>query len=121
MDDSIDDTKVEYDDSIMWFDYQSLFDKTKNVILGINCDVEIEHTNFKCNKCAANATGIKDNKDLLKSILSGNIDSVCQVVNNIYNYYVDQMYTDGDLSFEQDICIKNYCYLLAIASIIMRF
>ena len=39
--------RVEYDPEIMWFDYQSLFDKTRNAVLYIDCNFEIKHTDFK--------------------------------------------------------------------------
>ena len=78
-------TRVEYDPEIMWFDYQSLFDKTRNTVLDIDCNIEIKHTDFKYDECAANATGIKKNSELLQSILSGSIDSVCEVVNKIFD------------------------------------
>ena len=40
-------TRVKYDPEIMWFDYQSLFDKTRNAVLDIDCNFEIKHTDFK--------------------------------------------------------------------------
>ena len=52
-------TRVEYDPEIMWFDYQSLFDKTRNAVLDIDCNIEIKHTDFKYDECAANTTRIK--------------------------------------------------------------
>jgi len=63
MDKLNDKTRVEYDPEIMWFDYQTFFDKTKNAVLDINYNIKINHTNFKHNKCASNATGIKKNLD----------------------------------------------------------
>ena len=105
-------TRVEYDPEIMCFDYQSLFDKTRNTVLDIDCNIAIKHTDFKYDECAANATGIKKNSELLQSILSGSIDSVCEVVNNIFDYYTGE---NHDIFFDQNICIKNYCYLIAIA------
>ena len=98
----------------MWFDYQSLFDKIRNVVLEIDCNIEIKHTDFNCDNCAENATGIKNNSELLQSILSGSIDSVCEIVNNIFDYYTEE--SINDVFFDRDICIKNYCYLLAIAA-----
>ena len=52
-------TRVEYDPEIMWFDYQSLFDKTRNTVLDIDCNIEIKHIDFKDDECAANVTGLK--------------------------------------------------------------
>ena len=101
----------------MWFDYQSLFDKTKNVILYINYDIEIKHIDFNCNKLAEKATVIIDNQwKLLKTILSDSIDSICILVRNIYKYDEEQLYSSEDIYFVADICTKNYCYLLAIAA-----
>ena len=114
MNDLNDKTRVEYDPEIMWFDYQSLFDKTKKAVLDINCNIEINHTNFKHNICASNATGIKKNCKFLDSILSGNIDSIFEVAHNILNYTTGEGYKD--VFFEYDLCIKNYCYLLAIVA-----
>lgn len=42
----------EYDPENMWFDYQALFDKTRNCILGLNDDIEVKHTDFKENQLA---------------------------------------------------------------------
>ena len=78
-------TRVEYDPEIMWFDYQSLFDKTRNTVLDIDCNIEIKQIDFNCDNCSENATGIKNNSELLQSILSGSIDSVCEVVNKIFD------------------------------------
>ena len=38
---------VECNQDIMWFDYQSLFDKTKNAILWEDINIQIAHTNFR--------------------------------------------------------------------------
>ena len=44
--------RIEYDPESMWFDYQALFDKTRNCILGLNDDIKVRHTDFKENQLA---------------------------------------------------------------------
>ena len=43
---------IIYDPEKMWFDYQALFDKTRNRILGLNDNIKVKHTDFKENYLA---------------------------------------------------------------------
>ena len=61
----------------------------------------------------------KKKSGLLYSVLTGNIDSIFEVVQNIYDYATDD--ENKDLYFEYDLCVKNYCYLLAIVASLCDF
>ena len=51
--------KIKYNPSKMWFDYQALFDKTKNKVFGKTGNIEVKHVDFTKNTIARN--GVFDN------------------------------------------------------------
>ena len=81
--------RVEYDHTKMWFDYQALFDKTKSVVLGQICDIEVKHTHFY---------EYHLDKLILNKILSGDIDAQCNLVNEMKKYINDKIFLDKYLS-----------------------
>ena len=55
--------KVQYNPEKMWFDYQALFDKTRNKILGKTDNIKVKYTDFDKNIIAKQA--IFDNDELI--------------------------------------------------------
>ena len=74
--------KVNYDPNYIWFDYQALFDKTKDKILKKDNDTKIYHADFIENNLARDAVfgtdlenGFNYSRDFLNEILNGNVCS----------------------------------------------
>ena len=97
--------RVEYDHTKMWFDYQALFDKTKSVVLGQICDIEVNHTHFYEYEYHLD-------KLTLNQILSGDINAQCNLVNEMKKYINDRIFLNEYVSSE---LVSNYIYLMCIA------
>ena len=79
----------------MWFDYQALFEKTKIFILKKPCDIEIEHTIFKCDRVERDALfGSNNYIDFLQDLLNGNIATLRKLVDNLIYSYHHAMFPD---------------------------
>lgn len=110
---------VDYDEDTMWFDYQALFDKTKNVVLGQNDESYVNHVDFKKDDLARNSLllgGYYDNK-LITRAINGNIASQYIMMDNCANYLFGGYgaYNNISLNSEQESIIDlNYRYLVGI-------
>ncbi|MBR1944460.1 MAG: hypothetical protein IJ848_03220 [Alphaproteobacteria bacterium] len=104
--------RVEYNPDEMWFDYQALFDKTKNKILGKKDNIIVRHVNFDKNTIAKDALfsthKLVDYK-LLNNAINGNIDAQHFMLENILDYLRFEHCND-----ENSEVICNYKYLLSI-------
>ena len=96
--------RVEYDPTKMWLDYQALFDKTKNIVLGQSCDIEVKHTNlYKYDYLL--------DKERLNQILSADIDAQCDLVNEMKQYINERLFLNEYMNSE---ILSNYIYLMCI-------
>ena len=98
-------SRVEYDPTKMWFDYQALFDKTKSVVIGKPCNIGVKYTNFYEDEYPLD-------KVRLNQILSGDIDAQCNLVNEMKKYINDRIFLSEYLSSG---IVSNYIYLMCIA------
>ena len=60
--------KVKYNPDIMWFDYQALFDKTRNKVFGKTDNIEVKHVDFTKNTIARN--GVFDSYEIDTNMLN---------------------------------------------------
>ena len=106
--------KVIYNKKYMWFDYQALFDKTRNKLLGKTDNIEVNYVDFEENPIAKEAIFNSDEIDtsLLKNVLNGDLDSIEKIDPIIFQYYwckKDEL-SDKD----QEIVYINHLYFLTI-------
>ncbi|MBR1944287.1 MAG: hypothetical protein IJ848_02325 [Alphaproteobacteria bacterium] len=109
--------RVEYDPHTMWFDYQALFEKTRNAVLEIKDDIKVEHTEFSENDVARKALfGDSNYEQTLQKILSGDINAQCDVLcSSLYDFFYDHEYDFYDIGFyDRNILLKNYMYYLGL-------
>ena len=90
--------KVKYNPDIMWFDYQALFDKTRNKVFGKTDNIEVKHVDFTKNTIARN--GVFDSYEIdtnmLNKALEGDLKSQINMVNNIWKGYLKSIDNDVD-------------------------
>ena len=90
--------KVKYNPDIMWFDYQALFDKTRNKVFGKTDNIEVKHVDFTKNTIARN--GVFDSYEIdtnmLNKALEGDLKSQINMVNNIWKGYLKSIDNDND-------------------------
>ena len=60
--------KVKYNPDIMWFNYQALFDKTRNKVFGKTDNIEVKHVDFTKNTIARN--GVFDSYEIDTNMLN---------------------------------------------------
>ena len=104
--------KVQYNPEKMWFDYQALFDKTRNKILGKTDNIKVKYTDFDKNIIAKQAVFNSDKIDMnmLSKALDGDLNTQFEISNRLYMYS-----TNDTISFnDQEIVYINYLYLLTI-------
>ena len=98
--------QLNYNPEIMWFDYQALFDKTRNKILGKSDNITVKHTDFEKNAKARK--GVFDSEEVdtnfLNRILDGDLGGQAYVTNNLY--YLSRE-NDDDM-------FTNFCFFLTI-------
>ena len=77
--------QVYYNPEKMWFDYQALFDKTKNKVLGKIDNIKVKHTDFDKNVIAREAMFYNDKVDinLLNEVSDGDLNSQAYIQNNL--------------------------------------
>ena len=99
--------QLNYNPEKMWFDYQALFDKTRNKILGKSDNIKVRHIDFDKNDKARKAVFGSEEVDVnfLNRILDGDLGSQAYVTNQLYYLYRD----DND-----DDMYTNFCFFLAI-------
>ena len=99
--------KVKYNPSKMWFDYQALFDKTRDKILGKPNNIEVKHVDFDKDLVATQA--VFNDKEvwegLLNAALDGDLKSQDKILDNINIFY--------NLN-EDDIAYINYLFFITI-------
>ena len=112
---------VKYNPNEMWFDYQALFDNTKNTMLE-KSDTKtnyVRHTNFNANKIALHALFNSDefNDGLLDSAMSGNIFSQYMLLDH-FTDYVRGIYSYDELESLSDEQLRlvglNYNWFIEI-------
>lgn len=111
--------QVKYNKRKMWFDYQALFEKTRNKILGKTDNIKVRYASLKKNTAARHGifSGKIDMNMLLKTI-DGDLDSQKQIMDNIMSYYWS---IDDKIDENHEICYsrlaglvkRNYFYLFA--------
>ena len=99
--------KVKYNPDIMWFDYQALFDKTRNKVLGKTDNIKVKHVDFNKNVIARKAVFDSDEIDtnMLNKALDGDLNSLGKIKENLYYYYRQD--NDND-------AYTNFLYFLTI-------
>ena len=113
--------KVKYNPEKMWIDYQALFDKTRNKVLGKTDDIKVRYVNLEENRIARNGLFYSNKMDMnmfLKA-LDGDLDTQLIIINNIWNYYLS---CDEEVDNLEEICYtemsdlvrKNRLYLISI-------
>ena len=79
----------------MWFDYQALFDQTKNWVLHYDFKikefetVQVQHTDFEQNILARKALlGEKIDDTLINDVCSGFVPTIGKVLVNLFEYII---------------------------------
>ena len=120
--------KVKYNGRMMWFDYQALFEKTRNKILGKTDNIKVKYANLKKNSAARH--GIfnysKPDMNLLFKALDGDLESQKKIMKNIYDYYwsIDEIFDkDHEICYSRKAGLvhRNYLYLLTIRIALCEF
>ena len=77
--------QVYYNSEKMWFNYQALFDKTKNKVLGKIDNIKVKHTDFDKNVIAREAMFYNDKVDinLLNEVSDGDLNIQAYIQNNL--------------------------------------
>lgn len=103
---------VKYNPDMMWFDYQALFDKTRNKVLGKTDDIKVKHTDFAKNFIARNGvfSGNEINTNMLNKALDGDLDSQNEISYSLWKYSNNDMISYND----QETVYINHLYLLTI-------
>ena len=104
--------KVEYQPDKMWFDYQCLFDKTKNVILEQDDEIKVK-INVDKNELAKKILSFEDNDFIIGEALDGKIWAQSEIMDYI-DTYAEQNYS-GNEKVPNEI-EYNYRYLLGIVA-----
>ena len=114
--------RIEYNPENMWFDYQALFDKTRNRILGLNDDIKVRHTDFKANQLARLVvfSNYDDNliKDYLSEIINGDTTGYLTIVSNFQRAIALRYDGESLVIVENNLptIYLNYFYFVGIVS-----
>ena len=116
---SYNDKVVDYDEKTMWFDYQALFDKTKNVVLGKNDTTNVKHVDFKEDSLARNVvfgTSMYDDhneyyESNLYDIENGDVYAQSDAIYNMLDYCKSNEFIN-----KNSLDYLNYKYMLGIVS-----
>ena len=113
--------EVPYDEDKMWFDYQALFNKTKNVVLGKQDDTKVAHIGFDKSNLAHNVISSEKKDEAIDAMLNGEFWAQRKII-NIFGHYISCNYPEEKIIYGKESC-RNYCildynyrYLLGIAS-----
>ena len=111
---------VEYEPDKMWFDYQALFEKTKNVVSGKPISLNVKHTNFDKNKIAKHSLFNTDvsYQASLAGIINGDFDSFITALCNCSKYVNKEIFEEESKSLSKKSLViinLNYRYILAIS------
>ena len=117
--------RIEYDSENMWFDYQALFDKTRNRILGLNDDIKVRHTDFKENQLARLNLFREDsehfdiiNEQLIR-LINGDILSYVVLISNFHRAFAFRYDKKSLVTIIQKNLpeiYENYFYFIGIVS-----
>ena len=109
--------KVIYEPDKMWFDYQSLFDKTRNAILEQDDEIKVKN-NVDKNELAKKVLSFEDNDFIIGEALDGKTWAQSELMDCIEKY-VEQNYSRNEEvpNDKQYIEIEyNYRHLLGIVA-----
>ena len=116
---------VEYKPNIMWFDYQALFDKIKNIYLKEKDNIQVKHIDFNKNQKAHDALSYEKNKDLIQQMINGDFWAINDVI-KIIGEYIDNNYKEDEIIYDlksyniYQILEYNFRHLLGIVSSILK-
>ncbi len=115
--------KVIYDEDIMWFDYQALFDKTMSRILNGTNNNKVQCTDFDNNELARNVMLLdgKCDTSLIDNVLSGNVESQYKIMQNCANYLFGEYRIRNGINIDEEqehIIALNYRYLVGILTLL---
>jgi len=111
--------RIEYDPESMWFDYQALFDQTKNWVLHYDSPIFkkletilVQHTDFEENTLAKKAFGDKINNTLINAACNGFYPAISSILAESAEYLAKH----GSECSQDDylLLIYNFKLLLAI-------
>ena len=109
--------KVIYEPDKMWFDYQSLFDKTRNVILEKDDEIKVEN-NVDKNELAKKVLSFEDNYFIIGKALDGKTWAQSRIM-DCFEKYAEQNYSRNE-EVTNDKNYKeieyNYRHLLGIVA-----
>ena len=119
--------KLKYNPDKMWFDYQNLFEKARNKVLGISDNIIVKHEDFEKNFIARHALFYSDNINtyVLEKLLDGDLESARQLQGNLWTYsdvgeyhpfcgYWEKKEYDQNDEEYKDLARRNHDYLFAI-------
>ncbi|MBQ9440940.1 MAG: hypothetical protein IJU54_00840 [Alphaproteobacteria bacterium] len=111
--------KVIYDEDMMWFDYQALFDTTRSRILNEKNNNKVQCTDFDSNELARNVMllGGKCDTSLIDNVLSGDVESQYKIMQNCANYLFGEYRIRNGINIDEEqehIIALNYRYLVGI-------
>ena len=91
----------------MWFNYQELFDKTKNIVLGRQDNTKVDRTIFDNSKLAHDAISFNKNSHVIDSMLQGETWAFHEIIDCI-GQYIDSHYNEEEIIYDTE-SYENYC------------
>ena len=113
--------RVKYNPDKMWFDYQALFDQSKNWVLHYDLNfrtqeflkIPVNHTNFETNNLARKALfKDKKNDELINDVCAGFPPAIGEILNNLSEYH--DKFRDNISQEDYSTLLYNFKFLLAI-------
>ena len=111
--------RIEYDPENMWFDYQALFDQTKNWVLHYDFKMQefktipVQHTDFEKNTLAKKILfGDKVNDELVNDICNGFVPAIGKMIDKLFEYIKLEKKKSNSENLQK--MWYNYLLLLAI-------
>ena len=112
-------SRIEYDPENMWFDYQALFDQTKNWVLHYDFKMQelktipVQHTDFEQNTLAKKALfGDKVDNNIINDICEGFVPAIGDMIDKLFKYI--QCEEDKYNNDDRQVMWYNFMFLLAI-------
>ena len=109
--------KVDYKPDRMWFDYQALFDKTRNNILEIEDEIEVENNASK-NELAKKIMSFENSDFIVEQALLGETWAQDEIMNHIESYVSNNYPRNESALLDKNYCEidYNYKHLLGIVA-----
>lgn len=113
--------RIKYNPNKMWFDYQALFDQSKNWVLHYDLSfrtqeflkIPVNHTIFETNNLARKALfKDKKNDELINDVCAGFPPAIGEILDNLSEYH--DKFRDKISQEDYSTLLYNFKFLLAI-------